>query len=314
LSTPMPVGSKMEELFKRYIVLKGCACLGYGICAGVLLHVLSVDMAPAFGVAAFLLSFVPEVGAIVAMLLPAPVILFDSRLEAPFFTLFVATSAQLGLKFVFANVVEVKLVEADQLMKMHPVIILLAVSFFGFIWGPTGMLLSVPLVAYLKVALLRDTVPSCYRDPILITLEGDRLAPAKYARKRALILPGPGRGPEAEAEEAVAGGAPEATPGDVRLDSARGGAGLALWGDACAEPTALESPRGALAAAAEDGWPSTPPPQEWQASPLELLDAAAAGARSCPSDGEAASTSSASESRSRARASPLRPAAMGSEI
>lgn len=88
------------------VTTRGCACLGYGICAGVLLHVLSVDMAPAFGVAAFLLSFVPEVGAIVAMLLPAPVILFDSRLEAPFFTLFVATSAQLGLKFVFANVVE----------------------------------------------------------------------------------------------------------------------------------------------------------------------------------------------------------------
>eukprot|EP00913_Durusdinium_trenchii_P013714 g12876.t1 len=155
LAAPMPVGTQMEErmewvrrscgayeLFRRYIMLKGLACCGYGLCVGVLLGSLGVDLAPFFGLFAFLLSFVPEVGAIVALLLPAPVILFDSRLESPGMTLFVATSAQLGLKFVFANVVEVKLVEADQLMKLHPVVILMAVTFFGFIWGPTGMLLA----------------------------------------------------------------------------------------------------------------------------------------------------------------------------
>jgi len=180
----MPIGNKIQELFKRYIILKGLACLGYGLCVGALLRALSADLAEVFGLCAFLLSFVPEVGAIVAILLPMPVILFDSRLESPAFTLLVATMAQLGLKFVFANVVEVKLVEADQLMKMHPVIILLAVTFFGFIWGPTGMLLSVPLVAYVKVMLLSDQVPACYRDPLLVIMEGDRAAPAKYARKR----------------------------------------------------------------------------------------------------------------------------------
>ncbi|CAK0822875.1 unnamed protein product, partial [Prorocentrum cordatum] len=163
----------------------GLACLGYGTCVGVLLHVLDVDLSQAFGLAAFLLSFVPEVGAIVALLLPAPVILFDSRLEAPLMTLAVATAGQLGLKFVFANVVEVKLVEADQLMKMHPVIILLAVTLFGFIWGPTGMLLAVPLVAGVKVALLSDQVPACYRDPVLVFLEALPLrACARYAGGR----------------------------------------------------------------------------------------------------------------------------------
>mmetsp|Transcript_15169 Transcript_15169/g.47680 ORF Transcript_15169/g.47680 Transcript_15169/m.47680 type:complete len:262 (+) Transcript_15169:75-860(+) len=193
LSDPMPVGSKMEELFKRYIIMKGLACLGYGVCVGLLLHVLRVDLAAAFGLAAFLLSFVPEVGAIAALMLPAPVIIFDSRLESPGMTLATASFAQLGLKFVFANVVEVKLVEADQLMRLHPVIILLAVAFFGYLWGPTGMLLSVPLVAYLKVALLSDKVPARYRDPVLVFLEGDRSAPAKYAQQRSSRAAADGR-------------------------------------------------------------------------------------------------------------------------
>jgi len=118
-------------------------------------------------------------------------------------TLFVATLAQLGLKFVFANVVEVKLVEADQLMKMHPVVILMAVTFFGFIWGLTGMLLAVPLVAYFKAGLL--SVPACYRDPVLVLLEGDRLAPVNYSRK----MPGLTTGIEMVSREGCAEGGEE---------------------------------------------------------------------------------------------------------
>jgi len=183
LASPMPMGSAMEDLFRRYIILKGLACLGYGTCVGIFLRILKVDLAAAFGLAAFCLSFIPEIGAFAAVILPLPVILFDSRLKSPLLTLLIATSGQLGLKFVFSNVVEVKLVEADRIMKMHPVIILLAVSFFGYIWGPTGMLLSVPLVAYMKVSLLTYKVPARYRDPVLILLEGDRKAPQRYAKQ-----------------------------------------------------------------------------------------------------------------------------------
>jgi len=195
LVDPMPVGSAMEELFKRYIILKGLACLGYGVCVGLLFWSLSIDLAAPFGLCAFFLGFVPEVGPFVAVILPAPVIILDSRLKSPTLTLAIATSAQLLLKFLFANIVEVKLVEADQLMKMHPVIILMAVAFFGYIWGPTGMLLSVPLVAYFKVTLLSDRVPARYRDPLLVLLEGDRHAPEHYgAKKRDNVLRGSGGG------------------------------------------------------------------------------------------------------------------------
>merc|ERR1712060_463918 len=118
------------------------------------------------------------------MIFPVPVILFDSRLESPWLTLAIATAGQLGLKFVFANIIEVKLVENDSTMKMHPVVTLLAVTFFGFIWGPTGMLLSVPMMAYLKVVILSDWVPPAYRDPVLMLIEGDRGAPERHLRKR----------------------------------------------------------------------------------------------------------------------------------
>merc|ERR1719191_700410 len=114
------------------------------------------------------------------MILPCPIILLDIRLDRPFLTLVTAILGQLALKFAFSNIVEVKLIESDKKLRMHPVMILLSVGIFGHLWGPTGMLLSVPLMALLKLSLFSDIVPASYRDPILVMLEGDRNAPATH--------------------------------------------------------------------------------------------------------------------------------------
>merc|ERR1711998_231257 len=87
---------------------------------------------------------------------------------------------QMALKFAFSNVIEEKLIESDQKLRMHPVMILASDGVFGYLWGPTGMLLSVPLMALLKISLFSDLVPSSYRDPILVLLEGDRDAPSRH--------------------------------------------------------------------------------------------------------------------------------------
>merc|ERR1712129_165800 len=183
LCTPMPMNNKTESIFRRYLLLKGSACTFYGISVGTFLKLLGVELAPLFGVMSFFFSFIPEVGALIALTLPIPIILFDSRLSAPFLTATIATSGQLGLKFVFANIIEVKLVENDATMKMHPVVTLLAVTFFGVVWGPTGMLLCVPMMTYLKVALLSDSVPSGYRNFMLVLLEGDLQAPERHRQR-----------------------------------------------------------------------------------------------------------------------------------
>ena len=137
------------------------------------------------------------------MMLPLPIIILDSRLPSPFFAYFLlqktfsktfvhflkrvfnfvvnkkikrcltAFGGQCALKFLFGNLVEVKLIESDSKMRMHPIIILLSVAFFGYLWGATGMLLSVPLMTITKIGVLSNRVPQSYRNPILIILEGD---------------------------------------------------------------------------------------------------------------------------------------------
>merc|ERR1719482_972721 len=172
--------SSINIMFRRYIMFKTLACFGYGVSVGLLLALLSIDLASVFALTTFALNYVPEVGPFVAMVLPCPIILFDSRLDRPFLTLITAVLGQLALKFAFSNIIEVKLIESDKKLRMHPVMILVSLGIFGYLWGPTGMLLSVPLMALLKVSLFSDLVPSSYRDPILVLLEGDRDAPMRH--------------------------------------------------------------------------------------------------------------------------------------
>jgi len=178
LCQPVFVGETVTALFKRYILLKTGASSMYALCIYVLLLLLQVDLAIVFGLIAFVFNFVPEVGTIAAMLLPLPVILFDGRLERPFLNLALALIGQFCLKFVFANIIEVKLVERQHDFRMHPVTILFFVAFFGAIWGATGMLISVPVMAAAKAAT--QVMPKLYRDPILVFLEGDKNAPARF--------------------------------------------------------------------------------------------------------------------------------------
>ncbi|CAE7428634.1 HCN2, partial [Symbiodinium sp. CCMP2456] len=106
LCSPVPMDSSVDVMFRKYIMFKTLACFGYGISAGLLLYFLSVDLASVFALTTFALNFVPEVGPFIAMVLPCPVIILDSRIDRPMLVLFVAILGQLALKFAFSNIIE----------------------------------------------------------------------------------------------------------------------------------------------------------------------------------------------------------------
>lgn len=154
LLQPLPMGGKVGKLVRSYLYKKTLVSCLYGLCVACLFAADGVDLASFFGVLSFFCNFVPEVGAFVSMMAPVPIILLDGRLSNPFAVLAVALVGQLLIKFVACNVLEVKLVERDQTMSIHPVWVILGLCYFGFIWGPLGMLISVPMLAMVKTAAL----------------------------------------------------------------------------------------------------------------------------------------------------------------
>jgi len=94
-----------------------------------------------WGGLAALLNFLPYIG---PLLMTALVALFGlGTAETPLLGL-VPAAAYLGLHTVEANVVTPSVLGAR--FTMNPVLILLALSYFSWIWGVTGALLSVPLL------------------------------------------------------------------------------------------------------------------------------------------------------------------------
>ncbi len=154
---------------RRYIVIKVAMSALTGLLVTAILTILGLDLAVVFGVLAFLLNFIPSVGSIIATLLPLPIALvqFDSTMSV-LLVLFIPGVLQVTI----GNLVEPKIMGSA--LSLHPITILLALIFWGILWGVAGMLLAAPITAVLKIVL--DRVPGA--TPISRLLEGKLTGPA----------------------------------------------------------------------------------------------------------------------------------------
>merc|ERR1711937_5168 len=130
----------------------------------VLLNVLHVDLALLIAGISWALNFIPELGAIVSLVLPIPLILLDSRVtpDCRLQNCIIAVVAMVAIKMIVGNFLEVKVMSSDPVLSgvkaegdheehgIHPVAILFFVVLFGDIWGPMGMLISVPLISIIR--------------------------------------------------------------------------------------------------------------------------------------------------------------------
>lgn len=112
----------------------------------VIFLIAGVDLAIMFAILAVLLNFIPNIGSIVAVILPIPVLLLQFGFGWQTFLVFLST---IGFQVSIGNILEPKLL--GESMDLHPVTILLFLTFWGFIWGIPGMFLSVPITATLKI-------------------------------------------------------------------------------------------------------------------------------------------------------------------
>lgn len=130
---------------QRYLLLKTAVSLVTGAAAGLLVWIVGLDFALFWGFLAFLLNYIPNVGSVVAAV--PPVILSGVQLGAgP--TVAIA-AGYLGINLLLGNLVEPALMGRG--LRMSPLAIFLALVFWGWLWGPVGMILSVPLTVSLKI-------------------------------------------------------------------------------------------------------------------------------------------------------------------
>jgi AI-2 transport protein TqsA len=206
-------GSKSEELsgvladidekIKNYIQVKTALSLCTGFMVGLLLHLLGVDLAFVFGLLAVLLNFIPNVGSIIATLLPIPVILVSPNITTAEAILAIVLPGT--IQFLVGNLLEPKLL-GDSL-NLSPVVILFSLTVWTALWGGIGALLAVPITAIIQILCEQ----MAFTRPVAAVLRGDIIALMNAYKKQ------PEEGPEKKKDKSIPKGLREA-----QLDQAFG--------------------------------------------------------------------------------------------
>ena len=152
----------IESSVQGYVAAKIFTSLLTGLLVGTVLWALGVDLAFLFGLFAFLLNFIPNVGSLIATLLPLPIVLMTP--EVTTLTAVLAVAIPGAVQFTVGNVVEPRLMGSS--LDLHPAVILMALIFWGMLWGFVGMLLATPLTAVLKIVLDRNELTAPLGDAL----------------------------------------------------------------------------------------------------------------------------------------------------
>jgi predicted PurR-regulated permease PerM len=134
----------------RYLGIKTLVSAATGLLAGLLTWSIGVDFPLLWAMLAFLLNYVPTIGSIIAAV---PAVLLALVQLGPG----EASATALGfiiINVVFGNFLEPRLMGYG--VGISPLVVFVGLIFWGFVFGPVGMLLSVPLTMTLKLALESD--------------------------------------------------------------------------------------------------------------------------------------------------------------
>ena len=162
------VWGEVENKIRFFLIKKVILSAATGFLVGLVLKILGIKFAIFFGFLSFMLNFIPSIGSIIATLLPLPMAFLHGNFGVGLvlMTLLIPGTIQ----FIIGSVLEPKIM--GDALDLHPVVILMALIFWGMIWGIVGMLLATPITAIIKILLEKSELTSSIADLMAGRLDG----------------------------------------------------------------------------------------------------------------------------------------------
>lgn len=139
--------SRITNSVQGYLVIKTAVSLLTGISITLWLFFLDVDYPVLWGILAFMLNYVPNIGSIIASV-PAFLLAF---IQHGFSHALLVIMGYVIVNVVVGNIIEPRFMGRQ--LGLSPLVVLLSLVIWGWVLGPVGMLLSVPLTMIVKIAL-----------------------------------------------------------------------------------------------------------------------------------------------------------------
>lgn len=131
----------------HYLVLKTAISVVTGLVVWGMLMLLEVRFAFVWGLLAFALNYIPNIGSVLAAIPPIIQVLAFSGL----YDALIVLAGYLIINLVFGNMLEPRIMGRG--LGLSTLVVFLSLIFWGWLLGPVGMLLSVPLTIMVKIAL-----------------------------------------------------------------------------------------------------------------------------------------------------------------
>ncbi|HSK12198.1 MAG TPA: AI-2E family transporter, partial [Phnomibacter sp.] len=165
--------SKVDSLLNRiggaithYMGLKTLISLITGMASYFILLLIGIDSPAFWSFLIFLLNFIPNIGSLVATMFPAIFALLQFGSIWPFLLVLLLVGT---VQVLVGNFLEPRIM-GNQL-NISPLVTILALSFWGLLWGITGMLLSLPITVIMVIIF--SQFPSTRPIAIMLSKTGE---------------------------------------------------------------------------------------------------------------------------------------------
>ncbi|MDP2091034.1 MAG: AI-2E family transporter [Candidatus Gracilibacteria bacterium] len=157
---------KIKRDIKSYFVIKTIVSLITALLSYIIMMLFGLDFALFWSLLIFILNFIPNIGSIIAVLLASlfSLIQFDS-----YYSFLLIISGLTSIQVLMGNIIEPKYM--GNKLNLSPLVIIIALGFWGAIWGIVGMILSVPIMVILNIIFAK--IPSTRNIAIFMSEKGE---------------------------------------------------------------------------------------------------------------------------------------------
>lgn len=130
----------------KYLLVKLATSASTGLLCGLWTYLLGVDFPVLWGLLAFLLNFIPTIGSIIAAVPPIALALVQLGTGSAFGVL----AGYVAVNFTIGNFIEPRVM--GRTLGLSPLVVFLSMVVWGWLLGPVGALLAVPITMIVKIA------------------------------------------------------------------------------------------------------------------------------------------------------------------
>jgi predicted PurR-regulated permease PerM len=143
----IPALNQFSDSLNRYLAIKSMVSLATGFLAFILCRAIGLNYALLWGLLAFLLNYIPNIGSIVAAIPPVMLALVEVGTGRAL----LCAGGYMTINIMFGNFIEPRLMGKG--LGLSTLVVWMSLIFWGWVFGPVGMLLSVPLTMVVKIAM-----------------------------------------------------------------------------------------------------------------------------------------------------------------